>query len=246
MIKHFIVDKINEYPSFKQLVRLILQKVDIVLTQLWIPIGKIRFIYAYRQCSKKRCVYLQVASSSNRINGWLNTDINYNAPLYLDCTRHLPMKNEGVNIIFGEHFIEHISRKEAIAFLQESFRVLAPGGSIRLSTPDIKTYVHVYLNDPEKLRLMNKWTREIGYSYTYHNADLLNRVFHDDQHKYLYDELVLAAFLMEAGFVDIKRYCVGESNNPLLKRLERHAIGSIEDEFTLILEARKPSAKRPD
>ena len=45
-------------------------------------------------------------------------------------------------------FLEHVSFPEAVAFLREAKRLLAPGGTLRLSTPDLAIYLSGYL-DPK-------------------------------------------------------------------------------------------------
>lgn len=52
--------------------------------------------------------------------------------------------------------------------------------------------------------------------------------------------------LRSVGFQEITRYRVGLSRHSALSGIERHDVGSIEDEFTLVIEAKKiTSFNRP-
>lgn len=49
----------------------------------------------------------------------------------------LPLPDNSVEVVFHEDFIEHITQKETVLFLAETFRVLKRGGIHRVSTPDL-------------------------------------------------------------------------------------------------------------
>jgi predicted SAM-dependent methyltransferase len=43
--------------------------------------------------------------------------------------------------IFSEHMIEHVDHDGAVAMLRECYRVLKPGGTICMATPDLAVIV---------------------------------------------------------------------------------------------------------
>ncbi len=49
----------------------------------------------------------------------------------------LPLADHSVEVIFHEDFIEHISQRDTLLFLAETYRVLKSGGVHRISTPDL-------------------------------------------------------------------------------------------------------------
>jgi SAM-dependent methyltransferase len=55
----------------------------------------------------------------------------------IDVTEGLPLPDRSVAVIFHEDFIEHLSQRDAAAFLAEAWRVLQPGGGHRINTPDL-------------------------------------------------------------------------------------------------------------
>ncbi len=203
------------------------------------PVGSLRFRLAYRNACRRGYVQLHVGAGLYRLEGWLNTDILPLAPLYLDATRRFPIRDNSVSYIFNEHFIEHVPRQAATKFLEESFRVLRPGGILRTVTPDVEALATAYLEHSECVPLLNERNRQLGKKHSTYPVDILNKVFLDDRHVCLYDEQTLGQLLRSAGFQNITRCKVGESHHAGLSGIEQHD-PSIEDDFTCVLEATKP------
>jgi len=67
-----------------------------------------------------------------------------------DGTQRFPFRDGRFTWIIAEHFIEHIPYKAAIGFLAEARRLLAPGGTLRISTPDLAIYAAAYF-DPAQV-----------------------------------------------------------------------------------------------
>lgn len=63
--------------------------------------------------------------------------------LYLqhDATTPFPLADNSFDWAYSEHFIEHVSSEQAVAWLAEVRRMVRPGGFLRLSTPDLAKYV---------------------------------------------------------------------------------------------------------
>ena len=78
---------------------------------------------------------LQLATSNNVMHGWLNTDvfINHRSVVYMDATARFPFEDNTFSYIMAEHMIEHIEPQAAEVMLNECFRVLRPGGRIRIA-----------------------------------------------------------------------------------------------------------------
>jgi predicted SAM-dependent methyltransferase len=56
----------------------------------------------------------------------------------LDIVRTgLPFADNSVDLIFHEDFLEHIDQKEQVVFLAETLRVLKPGSTHRVNTPNL-------------------------------------------------------------------------------------------------------------
>ena len=96
---------------------------------------------------------LHVGSGPARLEGWLNVD-RQDLPevdLVADVTAGLPVGDGEAEAVFAEHFLEHLPLDDAVAFLREAHRVLAPGGWLRLTTPNLDWVVathYVHRGDP--------------------------------------------------------------------------------------------------
>lgn len=78
---------------------------------------------------------------------WVNVDFCERPPHVLghDLRQPLPLPAESCTVVYHSHVLEHFSREMAPAFLHECFRVLSPGGTLRVVVPDLETIVRLYL-----------------------------------------------------------------------------------------------------
>jgi glycosyltransferase involved in cell wall biosynthesis/ubiquinone/menaquinone biosynthesis C-methylase UbiE len=86
-----------------------------------------------------------VMLKSNEGIHWTNTDIldmsqyasqkGYDFKQF-DARQSIPYPDNSIDIIISYHFLEHITRAEGARFLKECYRVLKPGGVVRIGVPD--------------------------------------------------------------------------------------------------------------
>jgi len=215
-----------------------------ILSFIWKIWGSRQFKKAYRRALRNgEIIRIHIGAGPINHPGWFNTDImllQLSEPLYLNVTKPFPIEDNSVRHIFNEQFIEHISLSDAEFFLKESFRVLDRGGAIRIATPDLEAYSREYIRRTDKARLLLERNRKLGYEYGPACAAIMNKIFYGDYHKYIYDFETLKNMLQQAGFTSVVRCAVRESEDPELRNLEEHDVGSIHDtDFTLVIEARK-------
>ena len=191
---------------------------------------------------------LQLGTSNNLLDGWLNTDIFVNrAPVvYLDATTRFPFADDTFDYIMSEHMIEHLEYQGAQVMLRECFRVLKPGGRVRFATPDLD--VLLALHSREKTEAQIKYidwssVRFIPEVKECKEVFVINNFFRAWGHQFLYDAETLSCALYASGFRNVQFYKPGSSADPNLENLESHGreLGSeyINQFETIVAEGRK-------
>src|ERR1700733_14127327 len=180
---------------------------------------------------------LHLGCGENLLPGWFNTDLSPRANVAaLDVTRPFPFSSNSFDEIFTEHMIEHIAYTDAINVLKECYRVLQPGGKIRVSTPNLAFLVALYEPKSELQERYIKWSSDhISWARKPRSSFVINNFFRDWGHKFIFDEPALRDAFTEAGFVDIVSCPLGAFENQ-----SRMPDGFLQLE-TLTLEARKPN-----
>ena len=159
-------------------------------------------------------IKLHVGCGSHHIPGWVNSDLKAGNGVdkIIDARKPLPYKDNSVDLIFSEHFIEHITEDEGLGFLKECYRVL--GRAIRLSTPDLTHVVNRYIANntdvPEELSVYRAPTR----------CKMINNFMRRWGHQFCYDKEHLSMLLMRAGFSTVKICERHESDIVELRNLE--------------------------
>lgn len=194
---------------------------------------------------------LHIGCGPHLLDGWLNADYEPKARsvLCLDATQRFPLPSDSFDTVFSEHMIEHVPHAGGAAMLSEVFRVLRPGGRVRITTPDFAFLVRLYAASAEPSSLQRAYIDWACATFVPNapQADALfvvNNYVRDWGHQFIYDERCLRAALIRAGFVDVESRRLNESSDPALQGLEnldRMPEGFLALE-SLTLEARKPAA----
>jgi predicted SAM-dependent methyltransferase len=191
---------------------------------------------------------LQIGAGSSRRPGWLNTDIEPGDGLaFLDATKRFPLEDGSIHYIFSEHVIEHLTYDEGKAAMAEAYRVLAPGGKMRISTPNLTRFIELFDKNPSddaKAYIVGKmdwheWPKEPNPA-----AIILNLQMSSWGHKFMYDVETLAGVLTRAGFTNAQEFEENISNDPHLRDLEERDTGvnvRWSDYETMSVEVEKPS-----
>ena len=191
---------------------------------------------------------LQLATSNNLLSGWLNSDVflNHRDVVYLDATEHFPFDDNTFDYIMAEHMIEHVEYQAAQLMLRECFRVLKPGGRVRVATPDLRVLLALYSGDKTDVqRHYIEWAvaRFMPEVRECQDVFVINNFFRAWGHCFLYDQETLHHALSTSGFREIMFYKPGDSRDPMLKNLESHGreLGAedINRFETIVVEGRK-------
>lgn len=94
---------------------------------------------------KQVCV--NIACGNSYADGWLNLDYAPVSPAVIraNLLGRLPLGDASADVVYSSHFLEHIPRRRVAGFLAECFRVMKPGGQIRLVLPDMEELCREYL-----------------------------------------------------------------------------------------------------
>ncbi len=168
---------------------------------------------------------LQVGAGSNARPGWLNGDIEPlgSGVIYLDACRRFPFPDSTFNYVFSEHMIEHVSYADGRNMLSECYRVMVPGGRIRICTPDLANFLKLFRVDRSRVEdeYLAWATREfIPAADAVDPVFVLNNYVRDWGHQFIYDRRTLARALEHAGFSDVSYHELGESADRELRGLE--------------------------
>lgn len=157
---------------------------------------------------------LHLACGSNILGGWANIDLNKDREVIrLDLTKPLPIESGTIEYIFSEHFIEHITRDDALLLLRECHRVMKQEGVIRITTPNLQKLITEYSSGN-----LNEW-ENVGWAPKT-SCQLINEGMRLWGHQFVYDEDELILLLKEAGFQRMKLVTLGESEHNELEQLE--------------------------
>jgi len=78
---------------------------------------------------------------------WINLDFSpaSTAVVKANLLDRLPLVDNSASVVYSSHFLEHVPRSAVPVFLRECFRILEPGGVVRLVLPDLENMVQEYL-----------------------------------------------------------------------------------------------------
>jgi predicted SAM-dependent methyltransferase len=139
---------------------------------------------------------LHLGCGSRHIPGFVHVDLNP-AP-HVDIVgpvEKLPMDDGAASLIYASHVLEHFGRSEYRAVLKEWFRVLAPGGILRLAVPDFAACAALYYESGLTDRLSGLVGLIVGGQ-----RDGM------DFHKMIFDEPSLRQDLLDTGFAEVRRW----------------------------------------
>ena len=91
--------------------------------------------------------YLNLGCGNKFHKDWVNVDMVSNSPYVksYNLLKGLPFPNDQFDVIYHSHVLEHFPKEKAPDFIRECFRVLKPGGIMRVVVPDLENIVNEYV-----------------------------------------------------------------------------------------------------
>jgi SAM-dependent methyltransferase len=131
----------------------------------------------------------------------------------------IPLPSACADYVYSSHFLEHLSKRHGARLLAEAFRVLRPGGIIRIAVPDLQQMIDAYQAGQKEAALDGIFAYlDLGYFA---------------RHRYMYDYQMLSDRLLACGFTDVRRCAFQVGQVPDIATLDNRP-GS------LVVEAAKP------
>jgi len=115
--------------------------------------------------------------------------------------------------------LEHLDKNEVAKFLKEAFRMLRPGGIVRIAVPDIKKQVTRYIESSDADALIEATHLCVSRprSLAQRLRLLLVRTRH---HQWMYDGNSLSSLLQRHGFVKAEVMHAGQTNIHMYEPLD--------------------------
>jgi len=195
---------------------------------------------------------LHIGAGGSYLEGWLNVDLE---PLkdtiaFMDAGTDYPIPTESINLVFSEHLFEHLTLDQQVKMLSEVLRVLKPGGTVRIATPNLDAILDIRGRGDQLVKDYLKWGAETYFpSQVKRFGDkakneifIINNYFYSWGHQFIHNPTTLRMLLENAGFANIRQLKIFESKIVDFQNLETHG-NVIPPQFnemeTMVFEAEK-------
>lgn len=173
--------------------------------------------------------------------GWTDCDIAPRAPhvVQLDARERLPFEDGSCSHVFHAHLLEHMTYAHGCAFLAECYRVLEPGGRLRVTTPDLSWLTKMHAGGMSWLDMQYLDSQPPEFRTP---CRLINRFVREWGHLFIWDEPTLKEALLASGFErPTEQDCLNSADPALvgLENVARLAAGFYQLE-SMTLEASRP------
>jgi predicted SAM-dependent methyltransferase len=124
-------------------------------------------------------------------NAWTNVDfISSDKNVIAHNLLHgIPFADNSYEVVYHSHVLEHFKKADGRNFIQECFRVLKPGGIVRIAVPDLERIAKEYLKN---LELALQGNEKGQHDYEWIKLELYDQVVRNesggDMAKYLFQQ----------------------------------------------------------
>ena len=154
-------------------------------------------------------IKLNLGCGETYLAGYLNVDnrLGPGVDLICDVFNKLPFEDNSVESILAAHILEHVSHSKSKIVLEEWYRVLKPGGNIRIRVPNL-----TYLGLKVALKNLFNLRKDEEIRIIYGGQD-----YEGNAHFSGFSKNQLISILKEVGFVDFRSPEHEHTNTNFLK-----------------------------
>ncbi len=110
--------------------------------------------------------HLNVGCGRRYHSQWTNLDLESNDPQVIrhDVTKGIPFGESAFQTVYHSHILEHLKPDQGVRLIEECFRVLRPGGILRMVVPDLERIAKLYLETHDQAWIGDK-SSSIDYNW---------------------------------------------------------------------------------
>jgi hypothetical protein len=164
-------------------------------------------------------IKINFGCGQGKLEGWINVDLDSfcQPDIVVDLSVNMPFRAVSADLLYSEDFIAQLDLNSAYLFFRECYRVLKPGGVMRLLTPDLEKFAWAYLYEPEWL--IATWKQFVGVPLKTQSACEVFNLGIRLAGQFHYDRKTLVGVLDECGFC-AKEVDYRQSEIPELRALD--------------------------
>jgi len=183
--------------------------------------------------------YLNLGCGGNFDSRWVNVDFEKSGETVIahNLLNGIPFEDKMFSVVYHSHVLEHFPKDKAAQFVQECYRVLKPGGIIRIAIPDLEEIVANYCRlitagkadiDNKLIRADYDWILNEMYDQTVRNqsgGDMLKYITKEtlSNEDFIYSRIGHEARMLRKGVVDWRNSSKTPVKIPQVKKI----LGSI-------------------
>jgi predicted SAM-dependent methyltransferase len=114
--------------------------------------GERDFVAIYPQVKKDVMNYLNLGCGGRFHSDWVNVDFSQTGPGVIahNLAEGIPFVDNTFDVVYHSHLLEHFPKIKGEEFMKECYRVLRPGGILRVAVPDLEQICRLYIDVLEK------------------------------------------------------------------------------------------------
>lgn len=154
----------------------------------------------------------------------------------------IPFPDNTFDVVYHSHFMEKLTRDEGKNIIEECFRVLRPGGLMRIITLDFESLAANYIHMLQELRAGKKSTTHYEQEYTRFITQIVKQK-ENESLAWIYDEITTKKLILDTGFSSALRSAIGQSASSLILdyKLDTSNPRTKSTHNHLVIEAQKPA-----